>query len=132
MPLPVIESCAGCGACCLAVTSPPFRRVFDGEGEEAWDRLRRERPDLVAEILADASARRAAGGPFYGTACLWYDAAARACRHYEERPRACREFAMGGTDCHDARRRAGVVDSRGLGSHLPRSASSKAQYGDQQ
>lgn len=104
----VIDSCAGCGACCTVVTSPPFRRVFDGAGEEAWERLRRERPDLVAEIAADAQARRLAGALSYGSPCLWYDPAARTCRHYDLRPRACQEFALGGTDCRDARRRAQI------------------------
>jgi Fe-S-cluster containining protein len=107
-PLPLIASCDGCGACCRVVTSPPFVRVFDGDGEDAWERLRRERPDLVAEILADGRARRAAGGPSYGTPCLWYDAATARCRHYDHRPRACRAFAVGGDDCRDARRRAGI------------------------
>ena len=106
--LPVIESCDGCGACCLVVSQPPFVRVFDGAGEEAWERLRWDRPDLLAELLADTRARRSHGGPFHGTPCLWFDPAARRCRHHELRPRACREFAVGGTDCRDARRRAGV------------------------
>jgi Fe-S-cluster containining protein len=104
--LPVIDSCDGCGACCLVVTAPPFRRVFDEAGEEAWERLRRERPDLLAEILAAERARRAAGGPGFGTPCLWFDPSTRRCRHYDLRPRACRDFALGGDDCRDARRRA--------------------------
>jgi Fe-S-cluster containining protein len=106
--LPVIESCDGCGACCRVVTSPPFVRVFDERGEDAWERLKRERPDLVAELLADARSRRTSGGPFYGTPCLWFDAATARCRHYDLRPRACRDFAVGSVDCHDARRRARV------------------------
>jgi Fe-S-cluster containining protein len=90
------------------VTSPPFRRVFDGEGEDAWERLRWERPDLLAEILDDAQARRSAGAPSYGTPCLWLDHLTGRCLHYDLRPRACREFALDGQDCHDARRRQGV------------------------
>jgi Fe-S-cluster containining protein len=106
--LPVIESCDGCGACCQVVTSPPFYRVFDECGEDAWERLRRERPDLLAALLADSKARRASGGPSFGTPCLWFDVATGRCRHYELRPQACRAFEMGGVDCRDARRRAGV------------------------
>jgi Fe-S-cluster containining protein len=106
--LPVIESCAECGACCQVVTSPPFYRVFDGEGEEAWERLKRERPELLAELCADDRQRRANGGPFYGTPCLWYDAETRRCRHYDDRPRACRMFEVGSVDCRDARRRSGI------------------------
>ena len=62
--LPVIDSCDGCGACCMVVTRPPFYHVFEDMGEEAWDRLERERPDLVAELRADYQARQASGGPF--------------------------------------------------------------------
>ncbi len=107
-PLPVIRSCDSCGACCRVVTLPPFRRIFDGEGEEAWERLRWDRPDLLAGILAADRARKAAGGPTSGTPCLWYDGPAGRCRHHDLRPRACREFEVGGDDCRDARRRAGV------------------------
>ena len=72
--LPVIESCDGCGACCMVVTRPPFYHVFEDMGEEAWDRVQRQRPDLVAELHADYQARRAGGGPFFGTPCVWFDA----------------------------------------------------------
>ena len=106
--LPVIESCEGCGACCRVVTAPPFVRDFDGDGEEAWERLRRERPDLLAALLAEARARRADHAPDYGTPCTWYDADTRRCRHYDHRPRACRAFEVGSVDCRDARRRAGI------------------------
>ncbi|GAC1448072.1 MAG: hypothetical protein NVSMB9_30890 [Isosphaeraceae bacterium] len=107
--LPVIDSCEGCGACCLVVTSPPFRRLFNEAGEDAWERLRWERPELFAELLAEDQGLQARGGPFFGTPCLWYDGETGRCRHHESRPRACREFAIGGEDCRDARRRAGRV-----------------------
>jgi Fe-S-cluster containining protein len=106
--LPIIESCDGCGACCMVVTRPPFYRVFDEEGEEAWERLRRERPDIMAAFLADSKARKERGGPYYGTPCIWFDEETRRCRHYEYRPLACREFPIGEEDCLDARRRAGM------------------------
>jgi Fe-S-cluster containining protein len=82
--------------------------VFDENGEETWERLKRERPDLLAELRADERRRRANGGPFHGTPCLWYDAETRRCRHYELRPGACRMFEVGSGDCHDARRRSGI------------------------
>ncbi len=107
--LPLIDSCDGCGACCLVVTSPPFHRVFDECGEDAWERLKWDRPDLLTEILADHQARRTNGGPFYGTPCTWYDPETRRCRHYDYRPLACRAFERGGQDCHDARRRAAIT-----------------------
>jgi uncharacterized protein len=109
--LPIIVSCDGCGVCCLVVTHPPFYSVFQEQGEEAWERLKRERRDLVLEIVADHRARRASGDPLVGTPCLWYDPETRRCRHYEYRPLACREFEVGGDDCRDARRRAGFSAS---------------------
>ena len=102
--LAVIESCDDCGACCQVVTEPPFYRVFDDIGEDAWERLKADRPEIMAALLADQRARRAAGGPDFGTPCLWFEAATGRCRHYEYRPLACREFEVGGLDCHDARR----------------------------
>lgn len=106
--LPLIDSCDGCGACCLVVSRPPFYHVFEDMGEEAWDRLQRQRPDLAAELHADYESRQAAGGPFYGTPCVWFDMETRRCRHYEYRPLACHMFEVGEEDCRDARRRAGV------------------------
>lgn len=106
--LPVIDSCDDCGACCQVVSRPPFRRVFDEEGEDAWERLKWDRPDLLDAFLADEQARIANGGPYYGTPCIWLDIPNGRCRHYEYRPRACREFEVGAQDCRDARRRAGV------------------------
>jgi Fe-S-cluster containining protein len=106
--LPIIDSCDGCGACCEVVTSPPFYRVFDEDGEDAWERLKWERPDLLAELLAAERARRLNGEPSHGTPCLWYETITRRCRHYEDRPRACQAFSIGSDDCRDARRRAGI------------------------
>jgi Fe-S-cluster containining protein len=108
VPLPVIESCDGCGACCRVVTLPPFRRIFDQEGEDAWERLRWDRPDLKAEFLEAERFRKAAGEPSFGSPCLWLDLETNRCRHYDLRPRACRDFALGGEDCRGARRRAGI------------------------
>ena len=90
------------------VTLPPFRRIFREDGEEAWERFRWDRPDLRAEILAVEAARKADGEPSFGTPCLWLDAGSGRCLHYELRPKACRDFALGGIDCRDARRRAGI------------------------
>lgn len=106
--LPVIESCDGCGVCCLVVTHPPYYSVFQEFGEEAWERLKRERRDLAIGIAVDYRRRHDAGEPLSGTPCLWYDPATRRCRHYEYRPLACREFEVGSEDCLDARRRAGI------------------------
>ena len=104
----VIDFCDACDACCQVVTLPPFYRVFDADGEDARERLKSDRPDILAEFLADYQARRAAGGPFFGTPCIWLDPETGLCRRYEYRPRARREVEVGGQDCREARRRAGI------------------------
>ena len=106
--LPIVDSCDGCGACCRVVTLPPFRRVFDGEGEEAWERLRWDRPDLLAAILAEERTRKATGLASFGSPCLWLDDNRLRCLHHDLRPKACREFDVGGIDCLGARRRAEI------------------------
>ena len=106
--LPILESCDGCSACCRVVTLPPFRRIFGEAGEEAWERLRWDRPDLRREFLEAERLRKAGGEPSFGSPCLWLDLELGRCRHYDHRPRACREFDVGGVDCRGARRRGGV------------------------
>ena len=90
----------------MVVTHPPFVTDFGDSGEDAWERLKWDRPDLVKGLLADSQARRENKSLDYGTPCTWYDSEFRRCRHYEYRPRACRSFEMGAEDCRDARRRA--------------------------
>ena len=107
-PLPIVGSCDDCAACCGVVTLPPFRRIFGEEGEEAWERLRWDRPDLLAGFLEAEQSRKAEGLPSFGSPCLWLDPALGRCRHYEHRPRACRDFEVGGLDCLGARRRGQV------------------------
>jgi uncharacterized protein len=107
-PLPLIESCDDCGACCRVVTLPPFVRHLDGTGEDGWERLRWDRPDLVAALRETIVSLKSTGGASFGTPCSWYDLDSDRCRHYDYRPAACRAFAVGGVDCHDARRRAGM------------------------
>ncbi len=106
--LPVIDSCDDCGACCRVVTLPPFVRHLDGTGEEAWERLGWDRPELKTGILDRIRALRASGEASFGSPCTWYDSDSRRCRHHDYRPAACRAFAVGGLDCRDARRRAGL------------------------
>jgi Fe-S-cluster containining protein len=84
--------------------------VFEEVGEEAWERLKWDRPDLLAELVADNRRRKAEGGPFFGTPCIWYDEVTRRCRHYDYRPLACRQFEVGSYDCRDARRRVGMTE----------------------
>lgn len=101
-PLPIIESCAGCGLCCATQADLPvvYFTVF-GFPDDFPDDLRREIEDRVRGWnnrwpKAD------------GKACVWYDAQAKRCRNYEHRPAICREFEMGGLDCRRYRERGGI------------------------
>ncbi|MDX2035330.1 MAG: YkgJ family cysteine cluster protein [Isosphaeraceae bacterium] len=109
---PILQSCEGCGVCCTVVGRPPFVVRLDGTGEEHWEKLRDERPDLLDALNRQARAERERGEPTFGVACSWYDPIMRNCRHHELRPRACRDFEIGGIDCLDARRRAGIDPPR--------------------
>jgi len=70
--------------------------------------LRAELRDYFAGIQDGTVEEREAAG----LACLWFDPDRRRCRHYHHRPSVCREFEVGGADCVNWRRRAGL-DSQG-------------------
>jgi Fe-S-cluster containining protein len=79
-------------------------------GDPAWDRLNRERPDLVAGIEFDRRMRSASGENKKETKylCLWLDRETGRCRHHEYRPDTCRDFEPGSEECGDARSRYGL------------------------
>ena len=95
-PLPIIENCDSCGACCRLTPVPPFE-----PGEEAeW-----EVPDEFLQPIRD---RVAADQHFDRVACVWYDAPHDQCKHYEVRPNACRKFEINSDLCRGARLDIGV------------------------
>jgi Fe-S-cluster containining protein len=99
-PLPMVESCEGCGACCEHVGYPPF--VWVGEepdypiADEGWRSLPEQ---MRKEITDHIDAHCGLPDGTYGTPCLWYDRDAKKCLHYELRPQICREFEVGSKDC---------------------------------
>ena len=95
-------------ACCLVVTSPPFYMVFEEMGEEAWERLGRERPDLMAELQADYHARQRNGRPVLRHALSpVLTPRPGAAGTTSTRPLRLSRIRVGGEDCRDARRRRG-------------------------
>jgi hypothetical protein len=107
MQLPVLDPadpCRDCGACCRHMVRPPFL----GPDDPDWDRLNRERPDLVAGIEFDRRMRRANKDDGDDYPCLWLDRETGRCRHYQYRPEVCRDFEPGDEDCLAARRRFGL------------------------
>lgn len=98
--LPVIESCDGCGVCCMQTVAPPFT-LRDGVHEAE---IRQVPQHLIDEIMPTWELR------FQLTErpCLWFDETTRSCRHYEFRPQACRDFELDSTICHLIRDRWGL------------------------
>ena len=77
--------CGGCGACCLHVSTPPFKAI-ELHLLPTWARC---------EVVLAQQTTTDNGGP-----CAWFDSAARRCRNHAIRPLACRDFAVGGEACH--------------------------------
>jgi Fe-S-cluster containining protein len=116
-------SCAGCGACCLHMGTPPGFALFyppagkpmapwakDSEDYALWRRLpaalntalRRYYDAVQAGRMPD----RTAGG--LDLPCLWFYADTRRCRHYAYRPIVCRQFEPGCAACLEHRIRRGL------------------------
>jgi len=89
--LPMIQSCDGCGLCCLHVSFPPYHR----------DEIAALPPD-VQDSLAAASTTRAMQYAATGadeTPCMFLDLLTRRCRHYDHRPEICQDYETGGVEC---------------------------------
>ncbi|MFY9254758.1 MAG: YkgJ family cysteine cluster protein [Fuerstiella sp.] len=95
-PLPIIESCDGCGACCMRTPVPPFQ-----PGEE----YEKDVPAHLLQLIAD---RIAADQHFDLVSCVWFDDQQRRCQHYELRPEACRSFQVASDACRMSRWDVGI------------------------
>lgn len=94
--LEVIDSCDGCGACCLAQTSPPMyvailwnREAMEGHPE--FERVDALPESLKGELQEYIERLKDSSIPNPETPCMWLDAETRRCRHYEHRPNICRD-----------------------------------------
>lgn len=113
---PEVNSCEGCGACCLEQSAPPgyisyltgIASLDDGTDDAA--RVRALPAELRAELERYIALPVSRERPD-GEVCLWFDPVARQCKHYDLRPEICREFEMGSDFCHSWRRRYGVEQS---------------------
>lgn len=95
-PLPIIENCDGCGACCRLTPVPPF---IPGEEVER---------DVPREFLQPILDRVAADQHFDRLSCVWYSQEMEQCVHYDLRPEACRKFEISSDLCRGARWDIGV------------------------
>ncbi|MBL8850014.1 MAG: YkgJ family cysteine cluster protein [Planctomycetaceae bacterium] len=110
-----MESCAGCGACCLEQGAPPDYVALRTNPEFAADpsfaddadRLARL-PDEARGLLDQYLEQSARGARPRDGACVWYNPATTSCRFYDWRPSTCRVFEMNSPGCHIYRRRQAI------------------------
>lgn len=114
--LPVIESCEGCGACCLEQGAPPdytalwLNPQHEVDPSFAEDGVRmRNLPAEARELLDDYMRRYVAGEADSTGTCVWFDEVTRGCRFYESRPSTCRVFELSSMGCRIYRKRNGFA-----------------------
>lgn len=107
--LPVVQSCDGCGACCLEQESPPgylwiLIHGFDIDGNPNSEDVKRFNampPESLAEFHAYAQRMRDQGEHPNDSICIWFDEQKRQCKHYDLRPSICREeLQVNDEACH--------------------------------
>lgn len=94
-----VESCEGCGLCCMGQNLLPLSGAGNDEREIY--------PELLAELLAIAR------GSLFGDdgcPCVWLNRATGRCLHHDFRPSLCRELLVGGVACLRIRRLAGFEE----------------------
>lgn len=112
--LTVVESCEGCGACCLEQATPPGYAAYLlgmfslDDGSEDAARIKALPADLRAELDAYLDQAARSGNLWAIEPCLWYDKSTRQCKHYDLRPETCREFEANSDFCHSWRRQYGI------------------------
>lgn len=114
--LPIIDSCRGCGACCMTQGSPPgyvgfLSGVFDPDSwPDADDDARyRTMPEPALRSLRVYLERLRAGTEPGDQPCCWFDPLMKRCRFYEHRPEICREMEVGGESCLGWRGEFGIA-----------------------
>jgi len=131
-PLPVVTDCTDCGVCCeglesppgifksfaeddidgidVAVQKPPPAAFIEAADWEHWRSMPESFREELRAYLRDRRARRAEmAGSVQSRPCVWLDVETRRCRIYAYRPQVCRDYQVGGPDCLEQRRRAGIA-----------------------
>lgn len=91
-----VESCDGCGACCMEQESPPMyigylTGTFTFDDHPDARRVAALPVELKRELLEYVDRLRRGRGHPNNDVCLWLDEDTRRCRHYDLRPEICRE-----------------------------------------
>ena len=111
----IIESCSGCGACCLEQGAPPDyvalalnEHFFDdpsfAEDAERYYIL----PTTARQRLEQYLQQSATGAIPKNGPCVWYQAESQSCGFYDFRPSTCRVFERSSPGCHIYRQRQGI------------------------
>lgn len=95
-PLPAINSCDDCGACCRTQVMPPFVHLDE---DEEWRQFKDEQPKLASEIEAEIDRKRRENDWPDEAPCLWYDTETKRCLNYEHRPSICSDFEISSEAC---------------------------------
>ena len=111
IPLPTIDPCRGCGACCRGLSTPPGmyaaycspqwdgKYLTDHEDYGHWlrmpDDVKRTISNYYTGVESGAIEQREDGVD----PCFWYDPKTKRCSYYDDRPEACREFEPGSEEC---------------------------------
>lgn len=92
--LPIVESCDGCGVCCMHMAVPPY-----DAGELLH--LHQNEPQVYADYCAAKDSRllQFMATEISDVPCGWFDMVTRKCRHYEHRPEVCKDYERGGWNC---------------------------------
>lgn len=112
--LPIIESCDGCGACCLQQESPPgylpyITGIYPQDDTDDCRRVNELSTELKQQLAAYVMRLRLGKGHPNNNVCLWFDERTRQCKHYELRPDICRVgLELGDDACRRWRKRYGV------------------------
>ena len=103
--LPLIESCDGCGVCCMDQGTPPGYGVIalnpgvwpkEIGDHERFNCLPLEAKQLIAIYLDTEDRDKEAP-------CVWLDRDTMRCKFYEHRPHICRDFERGSDSCREYR-----------------------------
>jgi Fe-S-cluster containining protein len=123
--LPVIQSCEGCGACCMEMGTPPGFAIFFGhhslkdlaeypDAEIMASMPQELRDELLAYYVAAVAGKTPwRDDPNKPQPCLWFDTETKLCRNYEHRPTICRTFELGEPACHRWRKKFGINEAKG-------------------
>jgi uncharacterized protein len=114
-PLPVIDLCDDCGACCMEQESPPGYVMLLSSPEMMAEETFREdaerisaMPSALQDELRNYLHQLLAGVERPDTACIWLDKSTMRCRHHEHRPSVCRDFEIGTDECRSWREAYGI------------------------